>query len=149
MSRLVTSDRLAGLILIGIGLFAAIYSATSYRLGSLNQLGPGMVPLLLGLILSGGGAALLLMSFFQNDEAPQPDLRAAIFIIMGTVLFALTIERLGMLVAIALMTVTATRADSKLTLSGALVLSAVLGGIAFLIFRAGLGLPFPIVGWNF
>jgi len=149
MHRFVNGDTLGSIVLLAIGIFVTSYTLTHYSLGRLNNMGPGMVPMLLGGILVGLGAALLLLGLLRGGERIYADHRTALFVLSGVILFALSIERAGMVPAIVLLIVTSTLPDRKFTFSGRLVLAAGVSVVTVLIFKLGLGMPYAIVKWPF
>jgi hypothetical protein len=92
-------DLLAGLVLIGVALFA-LWAAASLSQGRLGAVGPGMMPrgtaILVGLV----GLLVALTAFV----APGPrlerwSLRGPFFVCLALVAFAITIRWIGLLVA--------------------------------------------------
>jgi hypothetical protein len=63
-----TSDLVAGLIFAGLGAAFAI-GALRYELGSLLEMGPGYLPLVLGLVLAGLGLATVAKAYVAPDPA--------------------------------------------------------------------------------
>lgn len=143
-------DLLGGLILIGIGLFAAIYASSSYSLGTLRQMGPGMVPMLLGYVMIGLGSLILIPALFKAGPAEPVTVewRPLVMVSLSIAAFALTVERLGLLPAILLLTVGSAFAGSKLGLVMAVILGLALSALATLIFVVGFSIPLRIVRWN-
>lgn len=141
------NDIIGGAILIGVGLFVAIYALTHYRMGVLRQMGPGMVPTMLGGLLCLLGLAILLPALRRTGRLPAPDYRSAIFVLGATTLFALTIQPFGLVPAIFLMTVAAGYADGKLRLPALVALAAILSAVAYVIFRLVLGIQITIFNW--
>ncbi|PUB24379.1 tripartite tricarboxylate transporter TctB family protein [Promicromonospora sp. AC04] len=64
-----TGDLVAGLIFVGLGAAFAI-GALGYDLGSLLEMGPGYVPLVLGLVLAALGVAIVVKAYVAPDPAP-------------------------------------------------------------------------------
>lgn len=64
-----TSDLVAGLIFAALGAAFAI-GALGYELGSLLEMGPGYLPLALGLVLAGLGLATVVKAYVAPDPAP-------------------------------------------------------------------------------
>lgn len=110
-------------------------------------MGPGMLPVILGGLLVIIGVLLLVVGITQRPELTKPDGRAFLFVLGGTILFALTVDSFGLVPAVTLLTVTSTFADDKVKLPAALVLSGILSLIAYLIFVLALAMPFRIVAW--
>ena len=142
-------DVIAGALLIILGLFAGFYATANYKVGTLQQMGPGMFPSGLGFLLAGLGVLVLVPALFRAGTLPKPDFRQLVSVLAGTLMFALTINVLGMVPAIFLLTIASVLADDKLGIVGTLVLCVVLSGLAVVIFRAGLEIPLYLFIWPF
>ncbi|MGQ7794550.1 tripartite tricarboxylate transporter TctB family protein [Faunimonas sp. B44] len=140
-------DILGGLLVTAAGLFAAVYAATQYHLGTAGRMGPGMFPAVLGCIMALLGLAILLPALFRAGEAAAVEIRPILAILAGLAAFALTIDRFGLAPAIALLVVIASVADPRATLKGSLALSLALILVATAIFKIGLRFPFPLFAW--
>jgi len=91
---------------LGLGLFVLVHS---YRLGlmTLNNPGPGLMPFIIGLLLSLVSIYLILVSFLKKDrtdettrEEPKKGLYGRIGVIVGAlVAYAFLMERLGFLIS--------------------------------------------------
>jgi putative tricarboxylic transport membrane protein len=91
---------------LGLGLFVLVHS---YRLGlmTLNNPGPGLMPFIIGLLLSLVSLYLILVSFLKKGrtdettrEEPKKGLYGRIGVIVGAlVAYAFLMERLGFLIA--------------------------------------------------
>jgi len=143
-------DILAGGLLVAVGLWAGIYAWQSYALGTVTHMGPGMLPTVLGFSLAGIGMLILVPAFFRAG-APllRPDYRQFVAVLGGLLAFALTVDGLGLVPAIFLMTMVAVLADDRLGIVGTLALAAGLSIIAVLIFRVGLRIPLDAFKWPF
>jgi hypothetical protein len=146
---LTRKDVLAGLMFIGIGAFG-LWISRNYPIGTTLRMGTGYVPRLLCWILLGLGVCIL----FSGLRQPAPRYRAAsagpaawrpvVFVTAGLVLFGLSLERLGLVVAIFLLIGVGSFASQALrpweTLAAALVLTV----LSWAIFILGLGLTIPV-----
>lgn len=144
---LINRDIIAGVLISGLGLSIAIYADVNYDLGSFRRMGPGMFPFGLGLLLTGLGALVAAPAIFQGGVGFEVRPRTAIFVLAGVAAFALTIDRFGLLPAIAALTVVASFSESILRPLTVLALCVFLAGLAFLIFRLGLNLPIELIRW--
>ncbi|MDF2810033.1 MAG: hypothetical protein K0S56_1064 [Microvirga sp.] len=142
-------DLIGGGVLTAFGLFIAIYSTGNYAFGSVGDMGPGMVPGMLGYLLAALGLIILLPSLWQPRSLPSAELRPYLAISVSIMAFALTIDRFGTVPAIFAVTGVAMLADDKNTFVSYLVVSAILATLAVLIFHLGLGLPIDIINWPF
>ena len=148
MRRLLTNtDFLAGGLFV---LFGALFFLSSARFerGSANQMGPGYFPQLLS-------AALLLMGVIQvvrsarssGGESASPSafsVRPVLFVLAAMIVFAATLERIGLvLAAILLVTVAGVVAPGRRWFE---VAAAAIGLAAFsaLVFVKGLGVYIPL-----
>jgi len=142
-------DMIAGAALIAIGLFATLYALHNYPIGRYDDMGPGMLPAVLGCLLVGLGLILSIPAMFRPGTLPSPDLRSFAFVLIGVLAFALSVDRLGMAPAIVLLIAAAALADAKLGVrtTAALVIGLLI--LATLIFRVALRIQIPTFKWPF
>lgn len=146
------SDFFSGLIFVGIGLAAAIGSF-SYDMGTLHQMGPGLVPLIVSLMLAVLGAAIIVgaIDFSSRPQSEKQSLsiawRPLIVVTLSVVAVGATLERFGLLVALAGLVAILGLARGGLTLKLSLLLYVVLIGISAVVFIFGLGLRIPLTPW--
>ena len=144
---LARADVLSGLLFIVVAAFG-LWVSREYPVGTALRMGTGYVPRLLCWMLMAIGAIVLVQGLRGKAQPPvRPSvmgLRAVASVSLAIVAFALSIERLGLVLAILLLTgigALATRALRPLeTAIAALVLIALSWGI----FIAGLGLTIPV-----
>ena len=113
-------DFLGGVLLIGLGLFVAIYAGTHYRVGEPARMGPGFFPVSLGCILAGLGLIVLLLSFRPSAhawEVPSVAFRPLIAILTAVAVFGLIVYRLGLVPATVALTFIAALAEPRLRLA--------------------------------
>jgi len=142
-------DLIAGAILIVGGLVFAQYSAAHYSLGEVSRMGPGMFPTALGYLLAGLGVLIGLPAWFRRGTLPLPEVRPTLLVIASVLSFALTVEFVGMVPAIFIMTGLAVLADNKMGLVGTIFLASLLALSTWLIFRVGLGIQMRPFVWPF
>lgn len=145
-------------ILIG-GAFAL--GALRLELGSLLQMGPGYVPLTVGLILAALGAGVVVKAFVAPDRAPTSDgtsdhgpplefgairWRPTLLLLAAVLFFALTFEGLGLFLSVFGTTVIAAYARPGATPREALLPAAGLTVASWLIFVLALQQRLPLVG---
>jgi hypothetical protein len=143
---LARADVLSGLLFMAVAAFG-LWVSHDYPVGTTLRMGTGYMPRLLCWLLLGLGA-LVLAQGLRQPAAPlrssAQSLRAMLSVTLALVAFALSIERLGLVLAIVLLTgigALATRALRPLeTAIAALVLIA----LSWSIFIEGLGLVIPI-----
>jgi hypothetical protein len=142
-------DVLAGILLIVIGTGAAWHSYNSFPIGTVSRMGPGMFPMWLGMALTILGTLIALPAFFRAGTLPMPEKRPTFFVLAGVIVFALTVETLGLVPAIFLLTGLAVLADNKLGILGTIVLASCLSLMAWAIFLVGLSIPIQPFVWPF
>lgn len=140
-------DIAGGIALILVGTFAAVYALRFLRVGTISQMGPGMFPAALGVILVIFGVAILVPALFRSGESLHVNTRSFVVVSASILAFALIVRPFGLIPAVVVMTLIASRANDKLSLIGALILAACLSAVATLIFWMGLGLPLDAVNW--
>ncbi|MBX9841939.1 MAG: tripartite tricarboxylate transporter TctB family protein [Xanthobacteraceae bacterium] len=143
---LARADVLSGLLFIAVAALG-LWISRDYPVGTALRMGTGYVPRLLCWMLMLLGAIVLVQGLREKAPPVRPSaagLRATLAVTLAIVAFALSIERLGLVLAIVLLTgigALATRALRPLeTAIAALVLIALSWGI----FIAGLGLTIPV-----
>jgi hypothetical protein len=95
----------AGLLFVVIGCFAAI-KASDYTLGMATDMGPGYFPEALGLLLIALGIGIVANSFLTVSTlvTDQPrSLKPLLLILAGVVGFVATVDRFGLVPAIAIL----------------------------------------------
>ena len=139
-----TQDFGAGLFLIGVGLFA-LWQGWHLPLGTLRSMGAGMLPFSLAVMLCVGGAALIFTSFVTKGEAMEAwSIRGLTFIVGGVIVFAYTIQTLGLMFAGPLSMIIGSMASDEFDWKEAVIFSAVLTTACALLFKTALGLPIPV-----
>ena len=145
---IVRKDVLAGLLFCAVALIGLIVSR-DYPIGTALRMGTGYVPRLLCWMLLALGALVLLQGLREVEVGRIAALgrsawRPVIFVTASLVLFGLSIERLGLVVAILLLIGVGAVAARGLrpieTMAAALVLIVLSWGI----FIVGLGLAIPV-----
>lgn len=142
-------DLWTGLFLLGVGLVFSIYGWREYPMGTLADMGPGMFPVMLGLLLAAIGVLILVAALMRGQFAGLGvDWRVLFSITAGILAFILTIERFGVAVAVVSLTVLASLANHRLSFGRSIVLGGVLTIAVMLIFVYGLGIPVRLLAWN-
>ncbi len=88
-------DLAGGILVLATGAGFAI-GATTYPIGTLHRMGPGYLPLTIGVILAGIGVALIVASRATTTEIPDVSFRPLLAILAGLLFFGLTLERFGL-----------------------------------------------------
>ncbi len=142
-------DIVAGVALAVFGGAAAAYGLAHYSMGTITRMGPGMMPVSLGIILAGFGLAIALPALAQRGEAVDFRYRPMLVLSAAVLAFALMIERFGLVPSVFATTFIATLAETKVSTIRALGLSAAIAALTWAIFIAGLRLSIPAVDWSF
>jgi hypothetical protein len=141
---------LAGLMFMGVAAFA-LWVSRNYPIGTALRMGTGYVPRLLCWILLGLGAVIFLQGLYETASDRRPAgrrtnsaWRPVIFVTLSLVTFALTLERLGLVIAILLLIGIGALAARDLKPIETLAAALVLVVLSWAIFIVGLGLTIPV-----
>lgn len=142
-------DLIGGGLVVAVGAFIALYAVAHYSLGSFSNMGPGMLPLLLGSILVLLGVAIAAMALRQDAVEPiDLEIRVLVAVAVAIGGFAVTVTTIGLLPAVLVLTLACAAADGRPRPTGVVVLGTVLFAMVYGIFTLGLGVEFPIVKWG-
>jgi putative tricarboxylic transport membrane protein len=143
---------LSGLMFAGTGIFS-LYISRNYPIGTALDMGTGYVPRLLCWILVGLGAIILLQGYreYQATQGSGVGVFAAwrglFFVTVSMVAFALTLETLGLVIAIMLLVGIGAIATRDLRLMETVIAGVALAVMSWAIFVLGLGLTIPVWPW--
>lgn len=160
-----TLDFYSGAIFTAIGLGAMI-TARNYPLGSLDRMGPGFFPMVLGGIITILGIVLVLKNLEGFRKARRLKLastsnteddvnrragmiraaRSMLFVLGGMTFFALTIEHLGLLLSVIGLVIICSFAEPGMRWRSTLLLALFMAALSAVIFRYGIGLPLQLWG---
>jgi len=134
-------DFWCGALFVAIGIGFMIV-ARNYRFGTAARMGPGFFPTMLGGLLAGLGLLLSIPSLVHDGDAfPKLHLRPLLTILFGIVVFALSMQPLGFVLAAVILILICGFADPDLrpieSAGLAVLLTAFCVGVFFLL----LGLP--------
>jgi Tripartite tricarboxylate transporter TctB family len=145
-------DYYAGALMVLIGA-VAINEGRNYQLGTLQKMGPGYFPMMLGALLILLGILIAgTASTGGNEEQealPHAEWRGWACIIAGPALFILFGRYLGLLPATFACVFVAALGDRDTTLRGAAILSASVTVFGILLFSYILKVSMPILKWGF
>ena len=145
MPRLNAKDFLAGLLFVAFGL-GFLVLAQRYPMGSARRMGPGYFPQLLALALVAIGSAAILRSLLRQPVAiGRVAGKALLLVTLGVLLFGLTVERWGLIIASLSLVLIASAASPRARFIEALTLALALAAFCAALFGLALGLPFPIL----
>lgn len=141
-------DILGGAALIAFGTFVSLYAYTHYAIGTVNEMGPGMMPAGLGVLLAALGAVILAPALLRAGVLPRLDWRPFLFVVLALSAFALAVDRIGLIPAIYALVFIAMLGDDNFRPVSSLLLATVLNLIVIGIFVYGLGMPFKLLTWD-
>lgn len=138
----------AGAVFLLLICALSFWQASQLTFGTLRQMGPGMMPAFLAVLLAGLAVMLLVSSFKDDGEGlTPPSIRGIVFVLGAFVAFGLAVRPLGLAVAGPLAVVLAGFASDETRFGETLIFG--LGMTAFCIglFKVALGLPIPLAPW--
>jgi hypothetical protein len=138
-NRNVKGERWSGTGLIVLGIIFFI-SSLEYDSGTLHQVGPGFFPMVVSAVILVLGAALLIVDSELAPE-PLPLVREALPVLAGCIVFACTIETLGIIPAIFFTMVLSSLATRERRWMGAVLVAAISAACSWLLFVEVLDVP--------
>jgi putative tricarboxylic transport membrane protein len=156
--RQISKDLTAGLFLVALAGLVSLQGAP-LEMGSLRQIGPGMLPRGLALLLGVLGVVLCVKGYAERPApasaaAPprvvwwqRPALRGPVCLFLAVCLFGLGVRPLGFLVAGPLVVVFSSLASSETRWLESGVFALGMTGFCFLLFKQLLALPIPVAPW--
>jgi hypothetical protein len=141
-------DFWSGLLFMSIGA-AAAYMSRDFVFGTMTRMGPGFLPTVLAWLLITIGAFVTFRGLALTGSRIEPSTwRPQIVIVIAIVLFALLIERVGLIPTVFIVTNVASVAATEFRFRDSLFLSVGLSVACYLVFITMLGLPLVGVAWN-
>lgn len=135
----------SGLLVTALGLLGLAASWELER-GALRQMGPGYLPAAVSWLIIAGGLVMTAIAMLKPGKAlPDFQFRPVAVISVGLALFGLTIDSLGIIVAIVLLIVVCGFASPITRFWETLLLAVCLALASALIFVQLLGLAIPIL----
>jgi tellurite resistance protein TehA-like permease len=141
---------LAGLMFIAVAAFG-LFVSRHYPIGTALRMGTGYVPRLLLWILMGLGTVILVQGLREKEPVPPAaapawwmQLIPIAVVTASLVAFALSVERLGLVLSILLLVGIGALAARGIKAWEAAAAALVLIGLSWAIFILGLGLTIPI-----
>ncbi len=142
-----SSDVFAGLLFLFFGVIALVMSR-NYAMGSVEKMGPGYFPAVLGGCLVLVGLIVAGHGLFFGTEAVEPWKFRPLLLILGSVVaFAYLVAPFGLVVATLVLVVTSCLGGWEFRFREMVLSCIVLAAMALGIFVYGLGLPFRV--WPF
>ncbi|MDQ2689202.1 MAG: tripartite tricarboxylate transporter TctB family protein [Chloroflexota bacterium] len=145
--RRALKDLLAGAVFIAFGL-AFAFGALDYEVGTPLRMGPGYVPLVLGLLMAALGVAIVAKGFIAGEGEPVAEIpiRAIVLISAAFLIFGLTVRGLGVLPALLVTTFVAALARERTSPLSALAIAIGLTAASVVIFIYALQLRLQLWG---
>lgn len=139
----------AGIALAGFGLAAVVYALSKYSMGTITRMGPGMMPVSLGVILVVFGLLIATPALFRKGQSVSVNFRPLIVLSISIISFAVMIETVGLVPAVFSTVVIATFSENQVSILRAAMLGASMALLTWAIFILGLGLPIATFDWPF
>jgi len=152
-------DHYGALMLLALGA-AVLAMGLGYRMGTLNRMGAGFIPVVLGVLMMGVGVAVGVTAEPPGREAapahPLPgdgkhkgiDVRGWACILAGVLAFVVLGRWGGLLPATFASVVVSAMGDRQNTWRGAALLGAILAVFCLIVFHYGLNLQLPLFQWG-
>lgn len=150
MSRRLLENRdvLAGLLFLAIG-GGGFTIALAYPFGSIQDMGPGFFPRVLGVILMGFGVVTVLRGLKSGNPVDGPWGWKPLALLSASLLaFGWLMEHVGLIPAMVVLVVISAAAGKEFRWAEVGVLAAALCLLAVAIFVWGLGLPYELFTLN-
>ena len=148
-------DQVGGALLVSTGV-AVVVAGVGYGMGTLRQMGSGFFPVVLGVLMTLTGVALLATARRTPAEAPVETSHLAgpvlqwrgwLCIVGGMLAFAVLGEHGGLVPASFASVFIAAMGDRKNTWRAAAALAALMTALGVVVFHFGLHLLLPLFAW--
>jgi hypothetical protein len=144
-------DYYGGTLMLVIGVAAAA-QGTSYRVGSLSQMGPGFFPTALGVLLALVGAVIAATAHRGRTAAPDtpraPEWRGWLCITFSIVAFIVLGRYGGLIPSTFAVVFISAMGDRQNTFKKALLLALAMVAICIVVFWWALRMQFPLFRWG-
>ncbi len=138
-------DFWAGMMFTGIGVGALIV-AQDYPLGTVQRMGPGFFPMVLGGILVLFGVYTLFRGLRSNEKIQGSwSIRAFVLLPLSMALFGVVMQTLGFIPASVALVFTSMVSGREFKFVEVLLVAVLLVGLAVGVFIWGIGLNFPLI----
>lgn len=143
MNKRDSTDLISSLFITAVGLFFVIY-AQRYNMGTLNRMGPGYFQIALGSILAFIGLLIAVPAWFRAGVGPVVSWKTLFIVIGSVVLFAATLQTVGLIFAAMIVVIVSSFADNVITWRVRAILAVSVPPLIWLIFIFGPGMTVPI-----
>lgn len=145
MKKFDTMDASGGVLFCILGASAFFYARSKYDLGSLSEMGPGLFPAYMGIIMFLLGLGITIGALRKTYQKRDLNWRPLFAVVLGVLAFALTIETLGVAAAIFALVFVSAFPEPSLNFRKTLTLAVALVVIAYLVFKVGLSMNFSLI----
>ena len=125
--------------------------AQSHPLGTAARMGPGYFPTVLGVLLAGIGAAMLLKSVVvavaNGERVGRIDVWLLLRVLLAVAAFGLLLNPLGIVLTAAIVVVVASWAGHEFRLGEVLLSAVVFALLSYALFIRALGQTMPVWPW--
>ena len=126
----------------------AFWQAMQLPVGSLNAMGPGMMPAALSVLLAMLSVVLLIDSFKEaGPDITAPSFRGILFVLGAFVTFGLAVRPLGLAVAGPLAVIISGFASNETRFGETALFGLGMTAFCAALFKFALGLPIPLAPW--
>jgi hypothetical protein len=133
----------AAVVFMAIGL-AGIYFGSDLAFGTAARMGPGYFPIILSCIIFGIGVVVGLKGLTIEGPPAEPlEVRPLLVIVAAILAFGYLVEKMGLAITAALLTILAGYARRDASLWETLLLAVALALFSVALFVYGLSQPFP------
>lgn len=140
-------DFTAGVFLVGLAA-GVFWQSSDLTLGTLRQLGPGMMPRILTVAIGTCGMLLVILSLLRDGPVLERwSLRGPVFVFGAVLLFGLTVRPLGLAVAGPLVVIVGGLASRETRLVESALFGVGMTVFCLLLFKLLLTLPIPVAPW--
>lgn len=141
-------DILGGLLMVVFGVFAAVY-AQRYELGTMQRMGPGYFPIVLGWLLAILGVFIMIPGFLKQGTRIKVDWGPLLWVTLSIVIFGVALNTLGLIITAFLMVVVSSVPGLDMNWTRRLVSAACVSFITYVIFSFLLGMVIPVWPWSY
>lgn len=136
----------AAAALFALGAYIA-WSGWDYGLGQLRTIGPGFFPLVVGLILMGLSAGIVVSFRRSRKEAPNLPVRPIAAITAGLIAFGVLVSTAGFAIATFVLVFVSALGDRSVTPLRAAIVAVAVAILGYLVFIVAFRLPFNLFWW--
>ena len=147
MSRNINkAETLSALVVVALGI-GVIAVGSSYPVGSIDRMGPGYFPLLLGGTLALIGLGLVFEVMRSEQIKLRFPIRPFAAVTAGVLAFAFLAERAGLVPAIFALVFLSVCGEQPVRMKNAFAISVFMSLVGVLVFVKGLGIPLSAFWW--